>query len=218
MEQTAKDPRPRVLIADDHAMFAETLRDLLSIDYEVVGVVGDGTALLHAARELSPDVVVADAELKLPDGLNAGSRLKQRFPAIKLLCVTQQREPTMAVEAFRSGASSFLVKDSPPTELLTAIRETFMNHLYISPLIASKVVGDLLDANKQEDSNARLTTRQRDVLRLLAQGKPTKNVAKTLGITTRTVLFHKYRMMKKLQFKNNAQIVRYAIHHGIISS
>jgi len=218
MEQTAKDPRPRVLIADDHAMFAETLRDLLSIDYEVLGVVGDGTALLNAAGVLSPDVVVADAELKLSSGLNAVSRLKQRFPSIKVLCVTQQREPTMAVEAFRGGASAFLVKDSPPTELLTAIRETLMNRIYISPLIASKVVGDLLDANKQEDSNARLTTRQRDVLRLLAQGKSTKNVAETLGITARTVQFHKYRMMRKLQFKNNAQIVRYAIHHGIISS
>ena len=109
----AKNPRPRVLVADDHATFAETLRDLLSIDYEVVGVVGDGTALLHAAGEVSPDVVVADAELKLPGGLDAGSGLKQRFPAIKLVYVTQQTEPTMAAEAFRGGASAFLVKDSP---------------------------------------------------------------------------------------------------------
>jgi DNA-binding NarL/FixJ family response regulator len=214
----AKNPRPRVLVADDHATFAETLRDLLSIDYEVVGVVGDGTALLHAAGEVSPDVVVADAELKLPGGLDAGSGLKQRFPAIKLVYVTQQTEPTMAAEAFRGGASAFLVKDSPSTELLTAIREALMNHIYISPLIASKVVGDLLYVNKQEDSNARLTTRQRDVLRLLAQGKTMKKIAETLGITLRTVAFHKYRMMKKLHFKSNAQTVRYAMHRGIISS
>jgi DNA-binding NarL/FixJ family response regulator len=218
MEQTAENPGPRILVADDHAMFAETLRDLLSIDYEVVRVVGDGIGMLDAAGELSPDVVVADAELQLPGGLNAGSRLKQRFPSIKLVCVTQQREPTMAVVAFRSGASAFLVKDSPPTELLTAIREALMNHIYISPLIASKVVGDLLDASKQVDNNARLTTRQRDVLRLLAQGKSMKNVATALGITARTVQFHKYRMMKKLHFKSNAQIVRYAMQYGIISS
>jgi DNA-binding NarL/FixJ family response regulator len=93
-----------------------------------------------------------------------------------------------------------------------------MNHIYISPLIASKVVGDLLDASKQVDNNARLTTRQRDVLRLLAQGKSMKNVAKALGITARTVQFHKYRMMKKLHFKSNAQIVRFAMQHGIIPS
>ena len=218
MEQTAENLRPRILIAANHAMFAETLRHFLSIDYEVVGVVSDGNALLDAAGELSPDVVVGDAELKLPGGLNAGSRLKQRFPSIKLVCVTQQREPTMAVEAFRNGASAFLVKDSPAMELLTAIREALMNHIYISPLVAGKVVGDLVDVNNPNRSDARLTARQREVLRLLAQGKSMKRIAGTLGISARTVQFHKYEVMKKLHFKNNAEIVRYAMQHGIVSS
>jgi DNA-binding NarL/FixJ family response regulator len=218
MGQTAKNSRPRVLVADDHTMFAETLRDFLSTEYEVVGVVGDGTTLLHAAKELQPEVVVVDAALMLPGGVNASCRLKQQFPLIRLVCVTQQREPTMAVEAFRKGASAFLVKDSPATELLTAIREALMDHIYISPLIANKVVCDLLDASKRKDGDAHLTARQREVLRLLAQGKSMKSIAVTLGISARTVQFHKYEMMKNLRFKSNAEIVQYAIYHGIIPS
>jgi DNA-binding NarL/FixJ family response regulator len=216
MEQKVNDPRPRILIADDRVTFAETLRDFLSTDYDVVGVVGDGTALLHAAEELSPDVVVADVGLTLSGGINAGSRLKKRFSSIKLVCVTQQHEPTMAVEAFRKGASAFLGKDSSATELLTAIREVLVGHIYISPLIANKVVSNLLEESDRKENNARLTARQREVLRFLAEGKTMKNIANTLGISTRTVQFHKYEMMKNLHFKNNAEIVRYAVEHRII--
>ena len=208
--------RPRVVVADDRAMFAETLRGFLSTDYEVVRVVADETTLLEAVKELRPDVVVADVELMLSGGLNGGIRLKKHVPSTKLVYVTQQREPTMAVEALRKGASAFLAKDSPATELLTAIREVLAGHIYISPLIASKVVSDLLQEINQKENDARLSARQREVLGFLAQGKTMKNIADRLGISARTVQFHKYEMMKNLHFKNNAEIVRYAVEHRII--
>jgi DNA-binding NarL/FixJ family response regulator len=217
-EQTVKNARPRVIVADDHAMFAETLREFLSTDYEVVGVVSEGNALLHAAGELEPDVAVVDMGLTLSNGLNAGCQLKDRYPSVKLVCVTRQQEPTMAVEAFRKGASAFLVKSSPAAELLRAIQEALMDRIYISPLIAKRVVDDLIEPRNRNECRPRLTSRQREVLQLLAEGKSMKSIGQALGISARTVQFHKYEMMKNLRVKTNAEIVQYAIHHGIIPS
>ena len=218
MSQSLNGSRPRVLIADDHAMFAETLREFLAAKYDVVGPVADGAALLLAATELTPDLAVVDIGLTLPNGLNASCQLRQKFPSIKLVCMTQQREPTMVAEVFRRGASAFLVKSSPVAELLTAIEEALLERVYISPSVANKVVSDLLHPYRRKDSEVRLTARQREVLRLLAEGKSMKFIGEALGISARTVQFHKYEMMKNLRLKTNAGIIQYAIHHGIISA
>jgi len=212
-----KNPSARIIVADDHAMFAETLRRFLSANYEVVAVVDEGSALMEAAAKLKPDVAVVDVGMTLPDGLNAGCELKKRFPLIKLVCVTQHREPSMAVDVFRSGASAFLVKSSTATELLTAIRAALKDHIYISPSIGKEVMRALLEPRKRKVGERWLTSRQREVLRLLAEGKSMKMIAETLQISARTVQFHKYAAMKTLQVKTNAEIVRYAITHGMIT-
>ena len=209
----------RVLLADDHAMFAETLRRFLSANYEVVGVVADGGALLAAAAELRPDVAVVDVDMRLPNGLNAGCQLKKQYPSIKLVCVTLHREPAMAAELFRHGASAFLVKSSTASELVTAIDEALEDRIYVSPLIAKEVMLGLLKPRKQQrGGEALLTVRQREVLQLLAQGKSMKMIAETLHISARTVQFHKYKMMKILRVRTNSEIVQYAIKHGILST
>jgi len=132
--------------------------------------------------------------------------------------MTQQREPTMVAEVFRRGASAFLVKSSPVAELLTAIEEALLERVYISPSVANKIVSDLLHPYRRKESGVRLTARQREVLRLLADGKSMKFIGEALGISARTVQFHKYEMMKNLRLKTNAGIIQYAIHHGIISA
>jgi DNA-binding NarL/FixJ family response regulator len=216
MRQTANDSRARVVLADDDAMFAEALREFLSAEYEVVGIVGTGSALVQAAAELQPNVAVVDIDLELPNGRSAICELKARRPSIKLVCVTKQSKPALLVESFRIGISALLAKNSPATELLTAIQGALIDRLYISPLIAKEVVDDLLKAGMRREYKPQLTSRQREVLRQLAEGKSMKSIAVTLGISVRTVQFHKYEMMKNLNVKTNAAIVQYAMQHGIV--
>jgi DNA-binding NarL/FixJ family response regulator len=213
-----KNLRPRVLVADGHAMFAEALRAFLAKTYEVVGIVGEGTALLDAVAQLAPDVVVLDVGMKLSDGLTACAALRARHPSIKLVCLTEERDPTQAVEEFRKGASAFLLKSSTATELLTAIREVTKDRTYISPLIAKEVLAGLLEPGRPKSDEPHLTSRQLEVLQLLAQGKSMKMAAEALNISTRTVQFHKYEMMKILHLKTNADIVQYAIKRGMLST
>ena len=209
----------RVLLADDHAMFAETLRGFLSTKYDVVGLVADGKSLLDAAAKLRPDVAVVDVGMRLPNGFSAGCQLKKQHPSIKLVCVTLHREPAMAAEAFRHGASAFLVKSSTASELLSAIDEALEDRIYISPLVAKEVMLDLLKTRQQRrGGEAWLTARQREVLQLLAEGKSMKMIAETLNISARTVQFHKYKMMKILRVTTNSEIVQYAIKHGMLST
>ena len=213
-----KNLRPRVLIADGHAMFAEALRAFLAKTYEVVGIVGEGTALLDTVGQLTPDVVVLDVGMKLSDGLTACAAIRARYPSIKLVCLTEQRDAAQALEEFRNGASAFLLKSSTATELLTAIRETTKDRSYISPLIAKEVLAGLLQPGLPKSDEPHLTSRQLEVLRLLAQGKSMRMAAEALHISTRTVQFHKYEMMKILHLKTNADIVQYAIKRGMIAS
>jgi DNA-binding NarL/FixJ family response regulator len=211
--------RCRVLLADDHAMFAETLRGFLSTKYDVVGVVADGKSLIDAAEKLRPDVAVVDVGMRLPNGFNAGCQLKKQQPSIKLVCVTLHSEPAMAAEAFRHGASAFLVKSSTASELVSAIEEALEDRIYISPLVAKEVMLGLLKPRKQRRSgDALLTARQKEVLQLLAEGKSMKMIAETLNISARTVQFHKYKMMKILRVTTNSEIVQYAIKHGMLST
>jgi DNA-binding NarL/FixJ family response regulator len=199
------------------AEIAEALRSLLQAEFDVVGTVADGRALLKAAGELRPDAVVVDIGMPLLNGLDAGEQLKALHPEIKVIYLTQNREPRIAADAFRRGASGYLLKDSAASELSTAIREALRGRSYVSPAIAK----DLLDhaARPNLESGPReLSSREREVLQLLAEGKAMKEVAAVLGISPRTVEFHKYRIMQILGAKTTAELVQHAIRLGLLSS
>jgi DNA-binding NarL/FixJ family response regulator len=207
--------RPRILLADDHVLMAEALQHLLQAEFDVVGTVSDGRALLKAAAELHPELVVVDIGMPLLNGLDAGEQLKALRPEIKVIYLTQNREPRYAVEAFRRKASGYLLKDSAASELTTAIREVLLGRTYVSPLIAGGML-DHASGSQGIDSRA-LSPREREVLQLLAEGKSMKEVAAVLEISPRTVEFHKYRMMELLGVRTNAELVQYAIRHGLIA-
>jgi DNA-binding NarL/FixJ family response regulator len=208
--------RARILIADDHVLMAEALQHLLQVEFDVVARVSDGRALLKMAGELQPDVVVVDIGMPLLNGLDAGEQLKALHPDIKVIYLTQNREPRYAVEAFRRKASGYLLKDSAASELTTAIREALQNRSYVSPLIAKGIVNHT-SANIEDVSLRELSSREREVLQLLAEGKTMKEVAAVLEISPRTVEFHKYRIMEHLGVKSNAELVQHAIKLGLIA-
>jgi DNA-binding NarL/FixJ family response regulator len=209
--------RPRILLADDHKLMAEALQHLLQTDFDVVGTVSDGRALIKAAAELKPDLVVVDIGMPLLNGLDAADQLKALHPAIKVVFLTQNREPRYAVEAFRRKASGYLLKDSAASELTTAIREALQGRLYVSPLIAKGMLNDPVNPAPGDPGLRELSSREREVLQLLAEGKSMKEVAAVLDISPRTVEFHKYRVMELLGVKTNAELVQYAVKHGLIA-
>ena len=210
--------RTRVLLADDHTLITAALRKLLEGEFEVVGSVEDGRALLNAAIDLRADVVVLDIGLPLLNGLDAGQQLRERHPGIKIVYLTQNRDPNLAVEAFRRKASGYLLKNSAASELSLAIREAVRGRSYVSPLIAKAMMECMLNRGPGGEGLPGLTPRQREVLQLLAEGKSMKEVAAILNITTRTVEFHKYRVMELLSLKTNAELVQYAVRQGIVST
>jgi DNA-binding NarL/FixJ family response regulator len=204
--------RPRVLMADDHLMLLEAFKALLEPDFEVVGMVADGRALLDEFARLHPDVVLLDVAMPLLNGLDAGRQLKAQRRSVKLVYLTMNPDPDLAGEALRIGASGYLLKSSAAQELKQAIHEALRGRSYITPLITRDVVGSLL----QRGTRAELTARQREVLQLLAEGKSMKEVAAILDLTPRTVAFHKYRMMEQLRLKTSAELVKFAVQHGVV--
>lgn len=209
--------RPKILLADDHVLLAQALEHLLNAEFDVVGTVGDGRALLKAAGELSPDVAVVDIGMPLLNGLDAGEQLKALHPGIKVIVLTQNREPRFAVEAFRRGASGYLLKDSAASELTTAIREALRGNTYVSPSIAKGMLDEFAGQEASHVTLRELSAREREVLQLLAEGKAMKEVAAVLDISPRTVEFHKYRIMELLRVKTNAELVQQAIKLGLIA-
>jgi DNA-binding NarL/FixJ family response regulator len=197
---------------------AEALQHLLQADFDVVGLVSDGRALIKAAAELKPELVVVDIGMPLLNGLDAADQLKALQPDIRIIFLTQNREPRYAVEAFRRNASGYLLKDSAASELTTAIREVLRGRSYVSPLIAKGMLNHALHPMPGDAGIRELSPREREVLQLLAEGKSMKEVAAVLDISPRTVEFHKYRMMELLGVKTNAELVHYAIKHGLINS
>lgn len=204
---------PRVLLADDHALLLGAFEKLLTPDCNIVGQVSDGRALIAAAQQLKPDVIVLDITMPVLNGLEAGRLVKQTLSNVKLVFLTMNEDPDLAAEAFRVGASAYLLKRSAPSELMTAIREVMRGRSYITPLIAGGLVGSLLSG---EERMPNLTSRQREVLQLLAEGRSMKEVAGLLNVTPRTIAFHKYRMMERLKVKSTAELVQYAVRHHIV--
>lgn len=208
--------RARILIAEDHMLLAEALRKLLEPQYEVVCIVGDGRALIGEARRLHPDVVIADIGMPLLNGLDAGRQLKTSIPSIKIIFVTMNGDPQIAAEALNSGASAYLLKTSASSELLAAIEEALHGRSYLTPRISGAIASDSIRDPRPGRPARRLTMRQREVLQLLAEGRPMKEVADILQITPRTVAFHKYRTMEAFDLKSNADLIRFALREVLI--
>jgi DNA-binding NarL/FixJ family response regulator len=205
--------RARILLADDHTMLLDAFRALLEPEFEVVGTATDGRMLIDEFSRLKPDVVVVDVGMPMLNGLDAGRQLKSLQRSVKLIYLTMNPEPDLAREALRLGASGYVLKSSAASELKQAIQEALKGRSYITPLITQDVVGLLLEPTARSHE---LTTRQREVLQLLAEGRSMKEVASILDVTPRTVAFHKYRMMEQLNLKTSAELVQYAVKHGII--
>jgi DNA-binding NarL/FixJ family response regulator len=207
--------RPRVLLADDHELLLGAFEKLLTPDCEIVGQVTDGRALVEAAARLKPDVIVLDISMPQLNGLDAGRRIKQGHRDVKLVFLTMNEDSDLAAEAFRAGASGYVLKRSAASELATAIREVMQGRSYVTPLMTEGLVGSLLHVEDTSSSHE-LTSRQREVLQLLAEGNSMKEVAAVLKLTPRTVAFHKYQMMEQLHIKSTAELIRYAVRHHIV--
>jgi DNA-binding NarL/FixJ family response regulator len=207
--------RPRVLLADDHTLLLGAFEKLLSPECDIVGQVSDGRALVAAAEHLNPDIIVLDISMPLLNGLEAGRQIKHKAKDVRLVFLTMNEDTDLAAEAFRSGASAYLLKRSATSELLTAIHEVMRGHSYITPLITEGLVGALMHGEDRAPGQE-LTPRQREVLQLLAEGRSMKEVAGLLDLSTRTVAFHKYRMMEQLKVRSNAELVQYAVKHHIV--
>jgi DNA-binding NarL/FixJ family response regulator len=208
----------RVLLADDHKIITEGLRVLLEPEFELVDIVEDGRELLARAGELSPDVIVADISMPSLNGIDAVRQLKEAGSGAKVVFLTMHDDVMYASRAFDAGASGFVLKHSAPSELVTAIHEVLKGKTYVSPSIA----GNLMEfyksgKHKKQSPLSALSSRQREVLQLLAEGKSAKEVGKILHISVRTVEFHKYRIMEEVGVETSAELIQFAIKHGIIS-
>jgi DNA-binding NarL/FixJ family response regulator len=209
--------RPRVLLADDHRLVAEGLRMLLTPEFELVGVVEDGLALLEAARTLRPDVIVADISMPRLHGLGALATLRQEGEQVPVVFLTMHHDVAHARRALEAGAAGFVLKHSAPHELSTAIHAALEGKTFVTPAMAAalqRAAGDRLDPNG--DPVQSLTSRQREILRLLAEGLSAKQIGGTLGISARTVEFHKYQAMERLDIHTSAELVHFAIKHGLV--
>lgn len=208
--------RPTVLIAEDHRVVAEGLKSTLAPEFEVAGVVHDGRAMIEAARTLRPDAIVADITMPVLNGIDALAMLGKEGIKIPVVFLTMHREVAYARRALNAGAAGYVLKLSAPEELRQAVRVALAGETFVSPVIA----GELFQSTKRRSSEApdpvaRLTARQRDILRLLAKGLSAKEIGNFLDISSRTVEFHKYQLMDALGVKGSAELIRFAIQHGI---
>src|SRR5262245_6825766 len=209
--------RARVLLADDHTLLLEAFQKLLADECDVVGTVSDGRALVAESARLKPDVVVIDISMPLLNGIDAARQLKETVPDTRLVFLTMNEDPDLAAEAFRVGASAYLLKRSAASELLTAIREVLKSRSYVTPLITEGLMGSMLHRGNGPKTPSRpLTTRQREVVQLVAEGHSMKQVADILNIAPRTVAFHKYRIMEQLNIKTTAELIQFAIKRHIV--
>lgn len=209
--------KPRVLLADDHHILVDALQKVLEPRFEIVGRFENGRDLLNSAADLHPDVIVLDIGMPMLNGVDACRQLKQQLPRTKFIFLTFHEEASMVVEAFRAGASGYVIKRSAVSELTEAIERVYLGGKFVSAAIA----GDAMEAIARHPENAEpkveLTMRQREIVQLLAEGRPMKEIAHMLGIAVSTVADHKYHTMEVLRLKSNADLYKYAIENGIVS-
>lgn len=210
--------KTRVLLADDHKIVLEGLRGILEPEFEIVGAVEDGRSLVAEAKRLCPEVVVADISMPGLNGMDAARQIRKNDERVKIVFLTMHSDVTYAAGAFDAGASGFVLKHSAPQELITAVREATQGRTYVTPMIAGDLIGSYQRGSCQPgELKTALSPRQREVLQLLAEGKSTKEVAAALNISPRTAEFHKYRMMEQLKIKTGAELIQYALRHGVVS-
>jgi DNA-binding NarL/FixJ family response regulator len=207
---------PRVILADDHTLVLDALKNLIEPEFEVVGMFADGLSLVAAAQKLNPNIIVLDIGMPNMNGLNAGHRLKQLLPSVKLIYLTMNQDPDMAGEAFRLGASAYLVKNSAASELLQALRQVVRGGSYVTPLMTKDMIGSFIQNFKRRKSTNHLTLRQKEVLQLLAEGRSMKEAAFILNVSPRTVAFHKYTMMEHLNIRSSAELIEYAMRTSLV--
>jgi DNA-binding NarL/FixJ family response regulator len=207
---------PSVILADDHKILLEAFRKLLEPHYEVVATVSNGRALLTAAATLKPDVILLDIGMPLLNGLEAARQLKNKLPSVRLIFLTMQEDPELAVEAMRAGASGYLLKTSASSELLHAMQEALKGKTYVTPRISQGMEQSFIRDPRGRQKAKSLTPRQCEVVQLLAEGKSMKEIADVLHVTPRTVAFHKYKTMEELALKSTAELIQFAIKNHIV--
>lgn len=206
---------PRVLIADDHAVVAEGLCSILQKSCDVIGIVRDGRELLVEAPKLEPDLIVLDIGMPVLNGLDAAEQLKHFLPKVKFVFLTMKDDPNLAAAALNLGKVGYVLKHSLSSELLHAVSEVLQGNAYVTPRLRSEnwAVQGLRARQVSQD----LTPRQKEVLQLLAEGRPMKEVAQILNVSEKAIMFHKYRIMASFNLKNNAELVLFALKHHLIS-
>jgi DNA-binding NarL/FixJ family response regulator len=209
-------PTPRILLAEDQTLLLELFHRLLEPEFEVVGTATDGATLVTEAQRLEPDVIVTDVSMPRMGGIEAARRLRELAPASRVVFLTINEDPRLAAEAFRLGASAWVLKTSTSAELIQAIRLAVKGKRYLTSLVAHGRVDQLPRPADADLSVEQLTPREREVLQLLAEGKLMKEVAGVLGITARTVAFHKYRMMETLGIRSSAELIQFAVKNQVV--
>lgn len=210
--------RVKILLADDHTLFCNLIKDLLEPEYEVVGSVKDGRELLNAAGSLQPDVALVDISMPSLNGLDAGRRLKKVNPKLKLIYLTMNNDVELAREALEAGASGFVLKNAPSSELLKAIRSALKGQSYLAPEIRKAMDEAFIRDPKAAMRRQHLTDRQREVLQMLAEGRTLGEIASQLKISYRTARFHKFKIREELGISKDSDLIKYALKHGLISS
>jgi DNA-binding NarL/FixJ family response regulator len=208
--------KPRVVILDDHTLVADACRLLLGPACDVVGTFNDPRSFLERAQTLHPDVVILDVSMPSLNGLDTARSLLQLLPDVRIIMLTMNEDPDVAAEAFRVGAHGYVLKRSLGSELPLAVREVMAQRYYVTPLITRDLVGSLARDPHARKAVHQLTSRQREVLQLLAEGRSMKEAAAVLHVSARTVAFHKYRMMEQLQVHSTAALIQFAVREGLV--
>jgi DNA-binding NarL/FixJ family response regulator len=210
--------RARVMLADDHLLVAEALKSLLADEFELVGVVQDGLEMVKAAETLLPDVIVADITMPHLNGIDALAQLRRVAPRTRVVFLTMHCDVAYARRALEAGALGYVLKHSAPSELILAVKAALSGRTFITPTLAGEVLESMRhEPSRTPDPVGALTPRQREILQLLADGCSAKQIAGKLEISHRTVEFHKYQMMESLRIRTNAELVHFAVKHGIVS-
>lgn len=220
MSEMIKGKKPRLLMADDHSIMLAGLRKLVEGTCDIVGAVENGRALVEAAEQLRPDVILLDISMPLLNGMDAARQIKKSVPGAKLIFLTMHASPVFATEALQTGASGYLLKQSAASELSHAIETVLKGQTYLTPTITRPVLDSMANQKPTEvrKSLMDLTPRQREVLQLLAEGKSPKDIAVLLNVSIKTVEFHKTRLMEQLNLHTTLALAKFAIAEGLVSA
>ena len=209
--------KTRILLADDHTFLLQACQKMLESEFDIPAVFTDGRSLVEKAPGLKPDVIIVDISMPLLNGLDAAKELKKLIPGVKMIFLTMYPDADLAREAISAGASAYLLKTSAASELIKAIHEALKGRVYVTPAIARAIQNSFVENPEPKFVSRELTPRQREVLQLLAEGRPMKEAAYILKVSTRTIAFHKYRMMEQLRLKSSAELIQFAVSQHLVS-